>query len=435
MAAAAVVALKKKNRASSAVDDDEAEGSPSFNAKSAKSQSAETRVLASVASSPISADGKTSPRGKKPASDDGMADHEAILKYQLDVYRFYNSTKVQWTVAFIITANFLVTIIEKEIDPYAPEQQRYRGTWEAFDATFNYMFLVELIINLYGSWFRPFWRRGWNIFDFIVVLASFLTMSKSLPESMKQIKMLRAFRVFRLFKRIEALNKIVTALIKAIPGVFNAFLIMVIIMAIYAILGVEYYSEFGTGTNCGDSGHENCYQTVTVSGEPPYDLVVNTTNVDSMSPRNMPYGYEYYGTFFRALYTLFQVLTGESWSEAVARPLIFGQDDGRDAPVWFNAIYFSSFIVITQIVLVNVVVAVLLDKFVTTDESDNENAEAATQEVTLLRNEMEALRVDFKARTDELQSTLNRVLNALETSGNSSSGGQRADAYASDLGA
>lgn len=186
-------------------------------------------------------------------------------------------------------------------------------------------------------------------------------------------------------------------------------------MAIYAILGVEYYSEFGTGSECGATGFDTCFQTVTISGEPPDNLTSYTTNVDSNSIRAMPYGFEYYGTFFRALYTLFQVLTGESWSEAVARPLIFGQDNGRDAPAWFSAIYFSSFIVITQIVLVNVVVAVLLDKFVTTDESDkSDGGAAAERELKELQLEVQQLREGFETKVEELAQTLDQVLGALQ---------------------
>ena len=65
------------------------------------------------------------------------------------------------------------------------------------------------------------------------------------------------------------------------------------------------------------------------------------------------------------------MLTGESWSEMVARPLIFGEDKDSQ-PAWFSALFFASFILLTQIVLVNVVVAVLLDQFV--DDSDKPDA-------------------------------------------------------------
>ena len=79
-----------------------------------------------------------------------------------------------------------------------------------------------------------------------------------------------------------------------------------------------------------------------------------------MTDRGFVFGWEYYGTFTRALFTLFQVMTGESWAEAVARPLMFGLYKNAI----FVSVFFVSFILLTQIVLTNVVVAVLLDKFV-----------------------------------------------------------------------
>ena len=72
------------------------------------------------------------------------------------------------------------------------------------------------------------------------------------------------------------------------------------------------------------------------------------------------YGQEYWGNFMKSLYTLFQVLTGESWSEAVARPLL----EWSPVP---TAIYFVSFMLLNGIVLINVVVAVLLEKMVDED--------------------------------------------------------------------
>jgi hypothetical protein len=67
-----------------------------------------------------------------------------------------------------------------------------------------------------------------------------------------------------------------------------------------------------------------------------------------------------------------QVLTGESWAEVVARPLIFGfYKDHAIGP----SLYFVFFIVLMQIVLVNVVVAVLLDKFVESPEKEDDSDE------------------------------------------------------------
>ena len=187
------------------------------------------------------------------------------------------------------------------------------------------------------------------------------------------LKTLRAFRVFRLFKRVPALNKIINSLLRSIPGVMNAFIIMVIVMSIYAIIGVELFSTFG---GCVHGGCEEVYYTVQQVGVEPWAHYPNST-ISSVTARGFYYGQEYFGTFMRALFTLFQVLTGESWAEVVARPLMFGYPSNSSWVI--TSFYFSSYIVVMQIVLVNVVVAVLLDKFVEEDPKKEEEEKAVAE--------------------------------------------------------
>lgn len=326
---------------------------------------------------------------------------EYTLWYQKEVYTIYTHPRAQWLVALVIMANFVATIIEKEFDPYPPERQFNRDLWGGLDRMFTIIFLGELIINQYGKFFFFFWRDWWNVFDFFIVLVSILDMLGVLQGQVGgQLKMLRSFRVFRLFKRIQSLNKIVTSLFRAIPGVFNAFLIMFIVMCIYAILAVESFRDFGVE---GEYGTE---QTLMDANGSTY---IERHNATSITAREMRMGQEYYGTFSRSLYTLFQVLTGESWAEAIARPLIFGLDPQF---AFGPAIFFTSFILITQIVLVNVVVAVLLDKFVD-DESVPSPPPATTSGITAahfqkLDNDIRSIKeqlgdvVELKARVDAL---------------------------------
>jgi len=65
-------------------------------------------------------------------------------------------------------------------------------------------------------------------------------------------------------------------------------------------------------------------------------------------------------------------MTGESWSEAVARPLVFGLYSSATVV----GIFYVSFIILTQLVLTNVVVAVLLDNFVTDGAGDEKKKDA-----------------------------------------------------------
>jgi len=209
------------------------------------------------------------------------------------------------------------------------------------DAMFNIMFGIELGINMYAFWLCRFWKSGWNIFDFVVVLIGWIFMFKiKLPSFLGLLRMMRAFRVFRLFKRVKSLNKIMTAIMRCIPGVANAFLILLLVMSFYAIVAVEFFRTYG----------KDGYYTNEVGQE------VNMTTA-----RGFDYGDEYFGNFGRAWYTMFQVLTGESWSEAIARPLLASNEP---AVIFGAVVFFISFNIVAGIVLMNVVIACLLEKMV-----------------------------------------------------------------------
>ena len=279
------------------------------------------------------------------------------LPLQEAVHDFYKHPVTAGAVALIIMANFVINIVEKEIDPDANDLQ-YPGLWYGADTFFNIIFIFELWANVwgYGGPVKE-WITGWNIFDTIIVTVGVMTMANVLGPPFDKLKLMRAFRVFRLFKRVKELNQIIVSILKSIPAVSYAFVVMFIFFAIYAILAVELFRGFGAGGS---------YET--------YDDVSDDTLViDSMTKRGYIYGMEYYGTFSRAMYTLFQVQSGESWSEAVARPLIFGltSTGGGDDPIVLT--YFYSFRILMKVVLLNVVVAVLLDSFGKGDGEDEDD--------------------------------------------------------------
>ena len=278
------------------------------------------------------------------------------LPFQKAVRDFYKHPGTAGAVALIIMANFVINIVEKEIDPDA-NGLRYPGLWYGADTFFNIIFIFELWANVwgYGGPVKE-WITGWNIFDTIIVAVGVATMANALGPPFDKLKLMRAFRVFRLFKRVKELNQIIVSILKSIPAVSYAFVVMFIVFAIYAILAVELFRGFGAG------GYYDTYD----------DVTDDTLVISSLTKRGYIYGTEYYGTFSRAMYTLFQVQTGESWSEAVARPLIFGltSTGGDDDPIVLT--YFYSFRILMKVVLLNVVVAVLLDSFGKGDSEDED---------------------------------------------------------------
>merc|ERR1719272_4374 len=131
---------------------------------------------------------------------------------------------------------------------FDPRMEFHANVWEKCDLFFNIVFLIELLLNMYGSWFWRFWRNSWNVFDFLVVFIGMLdACNVRLPPPLTLLRMFRAFRVFRLFKRVESLAEIIKALLRAVPGVVSAFTIMFLVMAVYALLGVDVFIGFGEG--------------------------------------------------------------------------------------------------------------------------------------------------------------------------------------------
>ena len=256
------------------------------------------------------------------------------------------------------------------MDKSADGADSYWVVFGALGTLYNVAFLFELILNMYANWLFRFWADPWNQFDFLVVAIGLMTdayLSGLQLGPAKLLRNMRAFRVFRLFKRIKSLNKIVVALGKALPGVMNAFLIMLLVMCIYALLAVEFWGQVGRG------GYMD--YVVTIPEERNDDVDKSDWSYHKtyyVTSRGGEYGNEYFGNFLRSLY-IFQVLTGESWSEAIARPLIEQNDVSA-----FGVGFFVSFILVNQIVLINVVVAVLLEKMVDDEEEiTDEEKEAA----------------------------------------------------------
>mmetsp|Transcript_8572 Transcript_8572/g.9615 ORF Transcript_8572/g.9615 Transcript_8572/m.9615 type:complete len:231 (-) Transcript_8572:59-751(-) len=158
--------------------------------------------------------------------------------------------------------------------------------------------------------------------------------------------MMRAFRVFRLFKRVKSLHNIILSLISSIPGVSNGFVVLLLVMSIYSILGQEFFMAHGANyTFTNDLNQE----------------------VELVTARGLEYGYDYWGNFGLALYTMFQVFTQESWAEGIARPLFNSNDMSQQFGVAF---FFVSYMLCVGVALMNVVVAVLLEKMVSHDHEE-----------------------------------------------------------------
>jgi len=243
---------------------------------------------------------------------------------------------------------------------------------------FNTIFLMELLINMYGNWGiggKHWCSSGWNRFDFLVVTLGTMDLFRiRLPGQLGMVRMLRAFRIFRLFGRVTALKKIVLSLIHSFGGMYYGLVLLTVVTCIFSSLAVDLYGELYCG-----SGYSHM----------PDDMRITA--------RDECFGHEYYGNFLLALYTMFQILTGESWSEAAVRPVLYYYcTEGSVISCLASYVFFVAFILTTGMVLLNVFAVCLLDAYSAADSSDVGDSAETRRDFLQLTNEDQAMAAEIR---------------------------------------
>ncbi|SJN13905.1 hypothetical protein CZ787_12470 [Halomonas citrativorans] len=231
------------------------------------------------------------------------------------------------------------------------EVSRFEQWLGVLDMAVTVFFLVEILIRMAAEpRLRDFFKKGWNVFDFLIVTASLIPMDES--EMVLLARLLRIFRVLRLVSMIPELQMLLSALIKSIPRMGYVVLLMFIIFYIYAAIGSFLFHT-----------------------------------VDE----------QLWGNIALAMLTLFQVATFESWATAVLYPTM------EHFP--YAWIYFLTFIFLNAFIFLNMMIGIVLD--VMQKESAQmalDNGEGEEAEIQGLRSDVRELR----AQLDRMEAALTK---------------------------
>lgn len=116
------------------------------------------------------------------------------------------------------------------------ETSKFATALNFMDWFVTLFFLLEISIRVMAEpRLRDFFKSGWNIFDFIIVVASLLPVESS--ETVLIARLLRVFRVLRLVSMVPELRMLMNALLKALPRMGYVALFMFIIFYIYGAIG------------------------------------------------------------------------------------------------------------------------------------------------------------------------------------------------------
>lgn len=215
----------------------------------------------------------------------------------------------------------------------------------AADAAFIAIFTAEIILKLMADGPR-FFRSGWNIFDFLVVAISLIPGSGVFSA----LRSFRILRVARVFYRIPRLKVITESLFRSVPSIGWLCLLLVIYFYICSVIATNL---FGAAFPA------------------------------------------WFGSIGKSMYSLFQIMTLESWSMGIVRPVM--------AEFPYAWVLFVPFIVVATYTVLNLFIGVMCSAVaesqpkpeIPEDEFGKKNADLNRQileEVRALRAEVERLK-------------------------------------------
>jgi voltage-gated sodium channel len=200
------------------------------------------------------------------------------------------------------------------------------------------IFVIELTLRIM-CYRLSFFTKSWNIFDAIIIGVSVIPASNYASV----MRALRIIRALRLLSVVPAMRRVVSALVYAMSGMLASAVIMVLVFYIGSVMCTKLFgAEFAT----------------------------------------------WFGTIGESAYTLFQIMTLESWSMGIVRPVM------KVFP--YAWVFFVPFVVISTFVLLNFIIGVLVDAILAMKTQEIEGSGAMTldklaEKIDLLESKLDEI--------------------------------------------
>ncbi len=250
-----------------------------------------------------------------------------------------------WTITGLIVINAVTLGLEtwpRAMDTAGP-------LLLAIDRIALWAFTIEIALKLL-AYRLGFFRHGWNIFDFTIVAIAWVPAAGAFSV----LRALRVLRVLRLVSVVPQMRTVVGALISALPGMGSIVAVLLLVFYVAAVMATKLFgAEFP----------------------------------------------QWFGTIGESMYSLFQIMTLESWSMGIVRPVMEVHP--------FAWVFFVPFVVVTSFAVLNLFIALIVNSMQTIHQGDvevaQEIAEVAHDERTALMDELQQLRSDVQALRDHLE--------------------------------
>ncbi|CAH0562347.1 unnamed protein product [Brassicogethes aeneus] len=260
-------------------------------------------------------------------------------RIQYKVWWFVTSKPFEYAIFTLILTN-TITLAMK----YYQQPAIYESFLDTLNMIFTAVFAMEFVFKLAAFRVKNYFGDAWNVFDFVIVLGSFIDIvyQDVNPGSKFQISsnFFRLFRVMRLIKllsRGEGIRTLLWTFLKSFQALPYVALLIVMLFFIYAVIGMQMFGKIE-------------------STDPESDSSITRNNN--------------FGSFFQAVLVLFRSATGEAWQEIMMdcadTPAAKCDKRIKDSSGCGSNIaypYFISFYVLCSFLIINLFVAVIMDNF------------------------------------------------------------------------
>ncbi len=261
------------------------------------------------------------------------------------------STAFEMTIAFVI----LVNAVSLGLLTMPNISNTASNAFETLDQYALYVYTAELVLRLisYGSKPWEFFRRSWNIFDFLIV-----ALSPIFSGQVVILRLLRLLRLIRIFRFLPEVRVLTVSIIRSIPPLLSMGVLIFLALYIYGMAGVYMFGE------------------------------------------KLPL---HWGDISVALTTLFILLTLENFPVYLEEAVLVSP---------FALPFYLSYLFIIVFTVLNVLIGIVLNAM---DEARSENKEriARTKQLDEIVHEVDDITADGKVTEDEIRH-LREKLRALE---------------------
>ncbi|WP_329083186.1 MULTISPECIES: ion transporter [unclassified Streptosporangium] len=256
--------------------------------------------------------------------------------------RLLETNRFQQILVAVIVINAATLGLETSVTAV----ERYGTALTVVDHLALYIFVAELAAKLYAYGWR-FFRNPWNLFDTAIVVVSLLPTAGGLSV----LRALRILRALRLISVVPSLRRVVTALLTAMPGMSSIVLLLALVLYVTAVMGTKLYHLTAP---------------------------------------------EYFGDLPTSLFTLFQMMTGDAWSD-ITREVM-----AEHPSAW---VFFVVFMLVCTFVVLNLFIAVVVSAM---EEEHAEESVQATEELgRAVLTELATLRAEVRELRDRVPAPLN----------------------------